>query len=43
VSLSVSRADPSAPVGKRIAQSVFLTRKVKLHNLLREIRYAENP
>jgi type II secretory pathway pseudopilin PulG len=43
VSLSVSRADPSAPVGKRIAQSVFLTRKVKLHNLLREIRYADNP
>jgi len=43
VSISVSRADPSAPVGKRIAQSAFMTRRVKLHNLLREIRYGENP
>jgi len=43
VSVSVSRADPSAQIGKRIAQSVFLTRRVKLHNLLREIRYGENP
>jgi type II secretory pathway pseudopilin PulG len=43
VSISVSRADPSAPVGKRIAQSAFMTRRVKVHNLLREIRYGENP
>ena len=42
VSITVSRADPSAPVGKRIAQSAFLTRRVKLHNLLREIRYGES-
>ncbi len=41
VGVTVSRADPSAEIGKRIAQSAYLTRRVKLHNLLREIRYAE--
>lgn len=43
ISITVSRADPSAQVGQRISQSAFLTRRVKLHNLLREIRYGENP
>ena len=43
ISITVSRADPSAQVGQRISQSVFMTRRVKLHNLLREIRYGDNP
>jgi prepilin-type N-terminal cleavage/methylation domain-containing protein len=39
LSLTVTRADPSAKAGQRIAQSALLTRRVKLHNALREIRY----
>ena len=42
VGLTVTRADPTAPAKKRISQSVNLTRRVKLHNLLREVRYAED-
>ena len=41
IGLTVSRADPSAPAGERIAQASYLTRRVKLHNLLREIPYAK--
>ena len=41
VSLTVTKADPSAQAGQRVAQSVNMTRRVKLRNLLREIRYAE--
>jgi type II secretory pathway pseudopilin PulG len=39
--ITVTRADPSARAGQRIAQSAYLTRRVKLHNILREIRYGE--
>jgi type II secretory pathway pseudopilin PulG len=39
LSLTVTRADPSAKAGQRIAQSAYLTRRVKLHNAVREIRY----
>jgi prepilin-type N-terminal cleavage/methylation domain-containing protein len=41
VSLTVTKADPSAKAGQRVAQSANMTRRVKLRNLLREIRYAE--
>ena len=41
VTITVTRADPSATVGQRIAQSAHLTRRVKLRNLLREIRYED--
>ena len=41
VTVTVTRADPSATVGQRVAQSAHLTRRVKLRNLLREIRYEE--
>ena len=42
IGLAVTRADPSAPAEKRIAQTVYMTRRVKLRNLLREIRYGED-
>ena len=41
IGITVTRADPSAPIEKRIAQSAHLSRRVKLHNVLREIRYGE--
>jgi prepilin-type N-terminal cleavage/methylation domain-containing protein len=41
VTITVTRADPSATAGQRIAQSAHLTRRVKLRNLLREIRYED--
>lgn len=41
VTITVTRADPSATVGQRVAQSAHLTRRVKLRNLLREIRYED--
>jgi hypothetical protein len=41
VSITVTRADLGASAGQRIAQSAHLTRRVKLRNLLREIRYEE--
>ena len=41
IGVTVSRADPSAEIGKRISQSSYLTRRVKLHNVLREVRHAE--
>lgn len=41
ITMSVTRADPSATAGQRVAQSAHLTRRVKLRNLLREIRYEE--
>jgi len=42
MSMTVVRADPSAPPRTRVTQSAYLTRRVKLHNLLREIRYGED-
>jgi len=42
ISLTVTRADPGAQAGQRIAQSAHMMRRVKLRNLLREIRYAED-
>jgi hypothetical protein len=41
ISITVTRADLGASAGQRIAQSAHLTRRVKLRNLLREIRYEE--
>ena len=41
VTITVTRADSSAMAGQRVAQSAHLTRRVKLRNLLREIRYEE--
>jgi len=41
VKITVSRADVGAPAATRIAQSSHLTRRVKLRNLLREVRYEE--
>ncbi len=41
IAMTVTRADPSAAAGQRIAQSSHITRRVKLRNLLREIRYEE--
>jgi hypothetical protein len=41
LSITVTRADVSATAGKRVAQSAHLTRRVKLRNLLREIRYEQ--
>ncbi len=41
ITITVTRADPSATAGQRVAQSAHLTRRVKLRNLLREIRYEE--
>jgi type II secretory pathway pseudopilin PulG len=42
VSLTVTRSDPSARLDERIAQSANMTRRVKLHNMLRRVRYAED-
>jgi hypothetical protein len=42
ISMTVVRADPTAPPRTRVTQSAYLTRRVKLHNLLREIRYGED-
>lgn len=42
ISLSVIRADLSARAGQRISQSANMTRRVKLRNLVREIRHAED-
>jgi len=42
ISLTVTRSDPTARAGERIAQSANMTRRVKLHNLLRRVRYAED-
>lgn len=41
ISITVTRADPGATGGQRIAQSAQMTRRVKVRNLLREIRYEE--
>ncbi len=41
IAVTVTRADPSARAGQRVAQSAHITRRVKLRNLLREIRYEE--
>jgi hypothetical protein len=41
ISITVTRADLGASAGRRIAQSAHLTRRVKLRNLLREIRYEQ--
>jgi hypothetical protein len=41
IKITVSRADPGAPPSTRISQSTQLTRRVKLRNLLREVRYEE--
>ena len=41
IAMTVARADPGATAGQRIAQSAHMTRRVKLRNLLREIRYDE--
>jgi hypothetical protein len=42
VSLTVTRSDPNARLDQRIAQSANMTRRVKLHNMLRRVRYAED-
>ncbi len=42
ISLTVTRSDPTARLDDRIAQSANMTRRVKLHNLLRRVRYAED-
>lgn len=42
ISLTVTRADPSARAGQRISQSANMSRRVKLRNLVREIRHAED-
>ena len=39
VSVTVTRADPGARPSQRVAQSAHLTRRVKLHNVLREVSY----
>jgi prepilin-type N-terminal cleavage/methylation domain-containing protein len=41
VGITVTRADPGATGGQRITQSAQLTRRVKVRNLLREIRYED--
>jgi hypothetical protein len=38
ISLTVSRADPSARGAQRVAQSAHMTRRVKLQHVIREIR-----
>jgi type II secretory pathway pseudopilin PulG len=42
VSLTVTRSDPNARLDERIAQSANMTRRVKIHNMLRRVRYAED-
>ena len=41
INLTVTRSDPSAMADQRISQSARMTRRVKLHNLLRDISYVE--
>jgi len=41
ITITVTRADSGATSGQRVAQSAHMTRRVKLRNLLREIRYEE--
>jgi hypothetical protein len=41
LSITVTRADLGATAGQRVAQSAHLTRKVKLRNLIREVRYEQ--
>jgi hypothetical protein len=41
MTITVTRANPAATAGQRVAQSAHMTRRVKLRNLLREIRYEE--
>ena len=41
INLTVNRSDPTAMAGQRISQSARMTRRVKLHNLLRDISYVE--
>ncbi len=42
ISLTVTRSDPNARLDERIAQSANMTRRVKLHNMLRRVRYADD-
>lgn len=42
IGLTVTRSDPNARLDERIAQSANMTRRVKLHNMLRRVRYAED-
>ncbi|MCJ7821569.1 MAG: hypothetical protein MUQ26_00550, partial [Armatimonadetes bacterium] len=42
IGLTVTRSDPRARLDERIAQSANMTRRVKLHNMLRRVRYAED-
>jgi hypothetical protein len=41
INLTVNRSDPTAMADQRISQSARMTRRVKLHNLLRDISYVE--
>jgi len=41
IGVTVTRADPNERLDRRIAQSANMTRRVKLHNLLRRVRYSE--
>ena len=41
INLTVTRSDPTAMADQRISQSARMTRRVKLHNLLRDISYVE--
>lgn len=38
ISLTVTRANPSARAGQRVAQSAHMTRRVKLQHVIREVR-----
>ena len=41
INLTVTRSDPTAMADQRISQAARMTRRVKLHNLLRDISYVE--
>jgi hypothetical protein len=41
ITITVTRANPAATAGQKVTQSAHMTRRVKLRNLLREIRYEE--
>ncbi len=41
ITITVTRANPGATSGQKVTQSAHMTRRVKLRNLLREIRYEE--
>jgi hypothetical protein len=41
IAVTVTRADPAANVNKRTSQTAHLTRRVKLHNLLRQVRHED--